>query len=374
MNNIPLTDLKSQYKFIHSKLDHAISKVINSGQFIGGEEVTKFEQEFAKYLGSKYVISVNSGTDALILGIKGLGLKKNSEIIIPTNTFYSSALAATYNGLKPVFADVDENDFGINLDDVKRKISSRTKAIMLVHLYGQADKISDVQEIIDRSGYQIYLIEDSCQTHGGIYKNKKAGTYGIFSAFSFYPTKNLGSYGDGGAIVTDNRELAKKYHLLRQYGSSKKYYHDIFGVNSRLDSLQAAILRVKLRYLDEWNTRRQRKAQLYNQLLTALYPNIITPRNFTERKSTYYVYIIRAKKRDKLSKFLKLHQITTLIHYPLPLHLQKVFLKLGYKRGSLPIAERLSNEILSLPMNENITGNQIKYIVNRIKDFYTLNS
>lgn len=284
---ILFVDLKSQYQSIKKEINSAIKKVILSSQFIQGEEVKKFEEEFANYLGTEYCIGVNSGTDALILGIRALEIENGSEIIVSANTFIATALGVSENSLKPVFVDIDEQDYGINLADLKRKINSRTKAIILVHLYGQPDKIDEVKEIIKKTGKKIYLIEDACQAHGAKYKGKRVGNFGIFSAFSFYPGKNLGAYGDGGAIVTNDKKLAEKIKLLREYGQKKKYYHESLGINSRLDSIQAAILRVKLKYLDKWNKKRQEHAFLYNKLIQENIPEIITPKFFLIEKAYF---------------------------------------------------------------------------------------
>ncbi|MCL4417624.1 MAG: DegT/DnrJ/EryC1/StrS family aminotransferase [Actinobacteria bacterium] len=368
--NIPFVDLNAQYDTIKDLVNKSIGNVIREGRFIQGEEVNLFETEFANFLGSKYCITVASGTDALILGIKGLGLKQDSEIIIPDNTFYSTALAATFNRLKPVFVDIDEEDFGINLDDLKRKINKNTKAIIVVHLYGQPDKIDEIKNIIRQSGQKIYLIEDACQAHGAVYKNKKVGSFGIFSAFSFYPGKNLGAYGDGGAIVTNNRQLADKFRLLSQLGQKKKYLHIEMGTNSRLDTIQAAILRVKLRHLRIWNEHRHSNALEYNSLLANMEKFIKLPTIKKERKSVFHLYVIRAKERNKLIKFLNKEGINCLMHYPVPLHLQGAFNYLGYKIGDFPITEKEASSILSLPMYPELTKEQISYIAFKIKKFY----
>ncbi len=370
MTTIPFTDLKSQYSHIKKGVNAAIERVINNAQFIGGIDVEKFEKEFAHYLKVKYVIGVNSGTDALIIGIRGLDLKTDDEVIVPANTFIATALAVSENGARPVFVDIDENDFGFNLDDLKNKINQKTKAIILVHLYGQPDKIDEIKEIIKNTGRKIHIIEDACQAHGAIYKGKRVGNFGIFSAFSFYPTKNLGAYGDGGAIVTNDHKLAEKYRLLRQYGSDKKYFHKTFGVNSRLDTLQAAVLEVKLKYLDNWNKKRQAVAKLYTKYLNKMVPEIKTPNEFPDRKSVFHIYLIRVKKRNQLANYLKERGILTLIHYPLPLHLQKAYDYLGYKLGDFLNTEKASEEILSLPMYEYMTKKQIEYVVKSIEEFY----
>lgn len=367
--NIPFVDLKLQYKEIQTEVENAISKVIQSARFIQGEEVNKFEEEFANYLGVRYCIGVNSGTDALILGVRALEFKLGDEILIPANTYISTALAASENGLRPVFVDINE-DFGINLDDLKRKINSRTKAIIVVHMYGQPDRLEEIEEYIKKTGRKIHLIEDASQAHGAEYRNKKVGTFGIFSAFSFYPGKNLGAYGDAGAIVTNSKKLANKYKLLREYGQREKYYHAILGVNSRLDSIQAAVLRVKLKHLDRWNEKRIKISKRYSDLLKKYVPFVQTPKIFNDRKHVFHLYVIKTKKRDGLLEYLKENKIQSLIHYPIPLHLQQAYSYLGYKRGDLRVAEKISSEILSLPIYPELTRKMEEFVVDKISKYF----
>lgn len=370
---VPFVDLKLQYKSIKNEIDAALQKVITNSQFIQGAEVALFEKEFAKYLSSSSCVSLNSGTDALILGVRALNLPIKSEILIPVNTYFATALAAVENDLKPVFVDIDASDFGMNLDDLKRKINSKTSAIIIVHLYGQPDKIDEIKEIIKKKGKKIHIIEDAAQAHGALYKKKKVGTFGTFGAFSFYPSKNLGAFGDGGAIVSDNSKLVKKLKMLREYGQKKKNVHEIAGVNSRLDTLQAAILRAKLKHLDRWNRQRQKIAALYTRLLNIKIPLIKTPSEFPERKSIYHLYVGRIQKRDKLLNFLKKKGITCQIHYPTPLHLQRAFNFLGYKKGDFPQVEKVFSEILSLPMYPELEKESIEYVVSQIESFYDKN-
>ncbi|RJQ38227.1 DegT/DnrJ/EryC1/StrS family aminotransferase [Candidatus Microgenomates bacterium] len=367
---IPFVDLKAQYSKIKKEVDLAIAKTINSAMFIQGEEVLNFEKSFAKYLGAKYCIGVNSGTDALILGLRAVGLNPNDEVIIPSNTYISTALAATLNGLKVVFVDVDNNDFGINLVDLEKKVNSKTKAVIIVHLFGCPDKIDEIKKIISSKGKKIVLVEDACQAHGAVYKKKKVGNFGTFSAFSFYPGKNLGAYGDGGAIVTNDSKIAKRCLLLREYGQTKKYIHKTLGINSRMDTIQAAILNVKLRYLDLWNNKRREKADYYTKLLKKRVPQIKTPENLGLKESVYHIYQIRTKNRNKLLRFLHENNIQALMHYPVPLHLQKAYGFLGYKKGDLPIAEKAAAEILSLPLYPEITKKMQKFVVEKIQEFF----
>lgn len=366
---IPFVDLKIQYTSIKKSMDNAISGVLADSHFIHGPEVVDFEKEFAEYLHASNCIGVNSGTDALILGIRALGLSAGDEIIVPVNTFIATALGVTENGLKPVFVDMDP-DYGMSLEDLKKKITKKTKAILVVHLYGMPDKLDEIQKIIKNSGQKIYLIEDACQAHGALYHGKKVGTLGIFSAFSFYPGKNLGAYGDGGAIVTNNAELAEKFKMLREYGQKEKYIHESLGINSRLDTIQAAVLRIKLSHLDSWNAKRRELAAYYSKELRNISGVIKTPSEFDTRTPVYHLYVIEVDRRDALLKFLNDTGIQALIHYPIPLHFQGAFGYLGHKKGDFPNAEISSGRILSLPMFPELTKKQIDIIVSTIKKFY----
>jgi dTDP-4-amino-4,6-dideoxygalactose transaminase len=368
--NVPFVDLKTQYKALKKEMDKAISDVITNARFIQGREVAQFENEFAEYLGAQYCIGVNSGTDALILGIRALGLKDGDEVIVPVNTFIATALGVSENRLKPVFVDSDKNDHGMDLNDLKKKITSRTKAIIAVHLYGQPEKIDEIQKIIRDSGKSIYLIEDACQAHGVLYKGKKVDTFGIFSAFSFYPGKNLGAYGDGGAIITNNEAVAGKCRMLREYGQKEKYIHGSLGINSRLDTIQAAVLRVKLVHLDAWNIKRQAIALYYTKQIKKYLPHVETPAFFPDRQSVFHLYVIQADKRDALLTHLVKQNIQALIHYPIPLHLQKAYAYLGYRKGDFPNAEYSAGRILSLPIYPELTKDQIDFVIKIIREFY----
>ena len=370
MKTLNFVDIPKEYLSLKKEIDRAINKVIRSGHLILGEEVDLFEKEFASFLGAKYCMTVNSGTDALILGLRALNLKPGDEVIVPTNTFIASALSATENRLTPIFVDVNRDDYGIDLTDLKSKITSKTRAIIVVHLFGQPDKLTQIQKIIKDSKKNIYLIEDAAQAHGAFYNKKRVGTFGIFSVFSFYPTKNLGAYGDGGAIVTNNRTVADSIRLLRQYGQESKYHHKILGVNSRMDTIQAAILRIKLKHLDEWNKKRQANARLLTKLINRDCPQVKTPVYYPDRPCVYHLYVIQAAKRNALQAFLKQKRIMTLVHYPIPLHLQKAFSYLKYKKGDFPNAENISNSVVSLPIHPLLTIADIKYIAKTITDFY----
>lgn len=367
--NVPYLDLKAQYASIKPEIDSAFKQVFQKMRFIGGEEVESFEKEFASFLRVKHVIAVNSGTDALLLGIEGLKLSPGDEVIVPVNTFYATALAVVKNNLRLVFVDTDAH-YGISLSDLKRKITSRTKAIIAVHLYGQPDDIDGIKRVIKASNKDILLIEDACQAHGAMYHNQKVGTFGIFSAFSFYPGKNLGAYGDGGVIATNDDALAQKYRLLREYGQTSKYHHETIGTNSRLDSLQAAILRKKLVHLEDWNARRYANAEYYNECFKGC-ESVIPPENLADRKSVFHIYAVRVQKRQELQNYLSDNGIGTLIHYPVSLHLTGAFSYLKYKKGDFPVAEQHAEELLSLPMYPELTKAQIEYVAGKIKGFYS---
>lgn len=375
--NIPFVDLKAQYKSLKKDIDKALRDVIESARFIQGKEVALFENEFAHYLHARYCVGVNSGTDALILGIRALGLTPGDEVIVPVNTFIATALGVSENRLKPVFVDTDPDDYGMDLADLRKKITSKTKAIIVVHLFGQSEKIDEIKKIIRQAGKSIYLIEDACQAHGALYlprgkagKGKKVGTFGIFSAFSFYPGKNLGAYGDGGAIVTNNKALALKCRMLREYGQKKKYIHTSMGINSRLDTLQAAVLRVKLAHLDVWNAKRQHIASYYTKQIHTFLPSVKTPAAVKGRQSVFHLYVVQVDKRDKLLEFLNKRGVQALIHYPIPLHLQEAYEYLGYKKGDFPAIEHSAKRLLSLPIYPELTKKHVDYIVRTMKKFY----
>ena len=364
--NIPLLDLKAQYKSIKPEIQKAINKVINNGQFILGENVKKFEQEFAKFIGVKYAIGVGNGTDALYLALRACGISKNDEVILPVNTFIATAEAITLNGAKPVFVDVNPETYNIDINEIEKAITKKTKAIVPVHLFGQSADMSPILKIAKK--HKLCVIEDCAQAHGARYKNKIVGSIGDIGCFSFFPGKNLGAYGDAGIITTNNKILAQKIYILRNHGRLKKYKHTIEGINSRLDEIQATILRVKLKHLKSWNKDRQKNARVYDKLFKNI-NNIITPYIIKNTKSVYYFYIIRVKNRKKIQTKLKKEGVSTGIHYPVPLHLQPAYKYLGHKKGDFPKTEKLSKEILSLPIYPELTEKQIKFIVNIIKKY-----
>ncbi|MEK6826556.1 MAG: DegT/DnrJ/EryC1/StrS family aminotransferase, partial [Nanoarchaeota archaeon] len=336
---IPIFDLKRQYGEIKEEIDSAISRVMESGFFILGEEVRKFEEEFAKYIGTKYCIGVANGTDALTISLKARGIGNGDEVITVANTASPTVMAILNVGAKPVL--VDCNDFyNIDVDQIEEKITDKTKAILPVHLYGQPADMNGVKKISEKN--QFHIIEDVCQAHGSDFDGKKTGSFGD-GCFSFYPTKNLGCYGDGGAITTNDKEFAEKCRMLRFYGQKETAYNSLIkGYNSRLDELQAAILREKLKHLDEWNKKRKTIVKLYNELLK----KAEVPKVKENANHVFHLYVVRSGKRDALREFLKSQGIGTSIHYPFPIHHQKAF---GIKE-SFPKTEQNSKEIISLPI------------------------
>ncbi len=366
---VPFVDLKAQHQEIKAEVEKAIKKVIEKGDFILGEELELFEKEFADYCGVKFCVGVASGTEALWLALLALDIKKGDEVIIPANTFIATALAVLMAGAKPVLVDIDPKTYNINPALIEEKITPKTRAIIPVHLYGQPTDMKGISKIAQK--YNLIVIEDACQAHGALYRGKRCGSFGEASAFSFYPAKNLGAYGDGGAVVTNSSEVAEKIKMLRDYGQKEKYSHLVKGYNSRLDTLQAAILRVKLKKLDGWNENRQKAAEIYKELLSET--DLVLPYLAPERTHVYHLYVIRAKKREELRKHLSQAGISTGIHYPVPLHQQPSLSDLGYKKGCFPVTESYSKEILSLPMFPHISSDQIGYVCQKIKEFFQKN-
>ncbi|MFH1285250.1 MAG: DegT/DnrJ/EryC1/StrS family aminotransferase [Candidatus Micrarchaeota archaeon] len=366
MGKINFVDLKKQYESIKPEIDAGIARVIGNTSFILGSDVEEFEKEFAAFCGAKHAIGVASGSDALILGLKALGVGSGDEVISVPNTFIATLDGIANNGAKPVLVDVEEDTQDMDVPKVEGAITSKTKAILPVHLFGQSVDMGPLMEIAEKHG--IPVVEDACQAHGARYKRKRVGTFGKLSCFSFYPGKNLGAYGDGGAVVTNDDAIAEKIKLLRNYGQKVKYYHTLVGHNSRLDSLQAAILRAKLKHLDSWNKKRNEHAKKYNELLSGV-KGIITPVEKEYAEHVFHLYVIRNKKRDALGEFLKKKEIFTGIHYPVPLHMQEAYKYLGYKEGAFPVAEKCAREILSLPMFAELNDEEIERVVDGVKEF-----
>lgn len=361
---INFVDLKRQYLSIKDDIDKSIFKVIEKTDFVLGEEVEKFEAKFARFCNTKYCVGVDSGTSALKLALIALGIKQGDEVITVPNTFIATVLAISDIGAKPVFVDINPDSYNIDVLKIEKIITKKTKAILPVHLYGQTANMDPIMDIAEK--YNLKVVEDACQAHGALYKNKKAGSIGDVGCFSFYPGKNLGAYGDGGAITTNNKEVAEKIRMLRNYGQKVKYHHLLKGFNNRLDSIQAAVLNVKLKYLDKWNESRRKIALMYNKLLKGI---AVTPKEMDYATHIYHLYVIRIKNRDRLRDYLKSKGISTIIHYPIPIHLQKAYFDLGYKEGSFLLTESYSKEILSLPMFPELNKEEIDFIVKCIKEF-----
>lgn len=368
---IPLLDLVSQYKSIKTEVDEAIQQVLNKGTFILGENVRGLEEEIARFIGTGFGVGVASGTDALELSLMALGIGEGDEVITTPFTFIATAEAICAVGAKPVFCDINLDDYNIDPKEVLKKITKKTKAVMPVHLYGQACRMDELCEITKE--YKIKMVEDCAQAIGAEYKGKKVGSFGDCAGFSFFPSKNLGAYGDGGMVLTNNPEAAATLKMLRAHGSSKKYFHKIKGRNSRLDELQAAILRVKLKKISEWNQARIKYANLYDTLFTKqkLEKEIALPKSQEDCLHIYHLYCIRVKNRDKLKEFLAGEGVASAIHYPLGVHLQEVYKNLGYKSGDLPNSELASSGILALPLYPEMSVEQIEYVVDKINSFYS---
>lgn len=362
---INFVDIQKQYKTHKKEFDFAIQQVLDRSDFILGKDVELFEKEFADYCNSKYCIGVASGTDALFLILKALAIGPGDEVITVANTFIATALTISMVGAKPVLVDMDSHTYNIDVNAIEKAITKRTKAIMPVHLYGQPADMSKINAIAKK--YKLVVVEDACQAHGALYKGKKAGSLGKVAAFSFYPGKNLGAYGDGGAITTSDKVLAEKIRMLRNYGSLKKYYHIMKGYNSRLDTIQAAVLRVKLRHLDTWNKRRREIAARYSKGMNSL--GLVIPTSLKSAESVFHIYLIQAEKRDELIQYLGENGITALIHYPVPIHLQQAYVDLGYKLGDFPKTEEYVKKIVSLPMYPEMSNIEVDYVIEKVKDF-----
>ena len=359
---IQFTDLKKEYAGIEEELNDAIGSVVKSGWYILGRQTELFEEQFAAYIGVEHGIGVNSGSDALFLALKGLGIAEGDEVITVSHTFISTVDAIVRNHARPVFVDIDEDTYCMDVSQLESKITSRTRAIVAVHLYGHPAEMDEITSIATKHG--IAVVEDASQAHGAEYKNKKAGGMGIAGCFSFYPTKNLGAYGDAGMIVTNDAELARKLRMLGNYGQAQKHHHEFIGVNSRLDEIQAAVLNVKLKYLDEWNDKRRKCAALYNKLLSDC--EVICPVEQDYAKHIYHLYVIRSKGRDKLRQHLEDNNIQTLIHYPTPVHKQKAYSDIAGDIH-LPVTEKICEEVLSLPLYPQLTENEITKTAEEIK-------
>jgi len=367
--NVPFLNLKIQYKEIEKEVLPMVTDAMSNAAFIGGPQVTGFETEFAAFCESKFCTGVNSGTDALRFALMAIGAGPGDEVITVPNTFIATTEAISQVGATPVFVDVLKDTSEMDPSLIEAKISKKTKAIIPVHLYGQT---VDMDPILDMAKkHNIPVIEDACQAHGALYRGRKAGSMGVAGCFSFYPGKNLGAYGEGGAVVTQDQEIDKKIRMIRDHGQEQKYYHAMEGYNGRLDAIQAGVLRIKLRRLEAWNESRRQNAKYYNELLKGV-KDVTLPVEAGFAKAVYHIYAIHVDDRDGLQKYLTEKGINTGLHYPVPLHLQKAYSRMGYKEGSFPVSEGLAKRLLSLPMFPELTRDEIRYVCECVKEYLEL--
>ncbi|MDX2256827.1 MAG: DegT/DnrJ/EryC1/StrS family aminotransferase [Pseudanabaenaceae cyanobacterium bins.39] len=367
MNKIPPFDVSQQYQQIGDRLNQAAIDVLASGQYVGGQTVSQFEQNFAEYVGAQHGIACNSGTDALYLAMRALDIGEGDEVITVPFTFFSSAETISMTGAKPVFIDVEAHSFNMNLDLLEGAITERTKAVMPVHLFGRPVDMPRLMAIAKK--HNLYVIEDCAQATGATYNQTKVGNFGDVGCFSFYPTKNLGGCGDGGMMTTNQPAIAEKLRILREHGSPQRYYHQYIGMNSRLDTLQAALLQVKLPYLDKWNALRREISDRYTHLFKdAAIPQITTPHHCPQSVWNQYTIRISGGKRDFVQAQLRDRQIITMIYYPLPLHLQEVYQGLGYAKGDFAVTEEICGQVLSLPMFPELSAEQQSQVVTAIAE------
>ncbi|GLC82507.1 DegT/DnrJ/EryC1/StrS family aminotransferase [Lacrimispora brassicae] len=394
--DIKILDLTRQYKAIQTEIEEAVCEQMRSGVFVGGKAVTDFEKKFAEYIGVKHAISLNSGTDALIVVLKALGIKEGDEVITTPFTFFATAETIAMIGAKPVFVDVEEDTYNINLEKIEEKITERTKAILPVHIFGQPVDMEKVEEIANK--HNLVVIEDACQAVGAAINGKKVGTFGDAACFSFFPTKNLGAFGDGGMITTNDNDTATVCRAFKEHGMAQngakaryilsgvedelagtispdglynpyKYYNYLIGYNSRLDAIQARVLDIKLDYLEEYNSRRAEIAEFYDNELGDC-KGIITPKTIEGVTHAWHQYAFRCNEKDAMGNFLDSKGVGSAAFYPIPLHLQKAFSALGYREGDLPVAERITKQTVCLPIYPELEQEELEYIVNCIKEFY----
>lgn len=365
---IPYLSFQYQHQLIRKQLSDACEKVIDSGWFIMGNSLKEFEAQYANLNETSYAVGVANGLDALIISLKALGVGEGDEVIVPSNTYIASWLAVSAVGATPVPVEPSILTYNIDNSKIAQKITSKTKAIMPVHLYGQACEMDGLMDIANANN--LFVVEDNAQAHLAAYNDKKTGSFGSLNATSFYPGKNIGALGDAGAITGNNLELIQKVRVLRNYGSEKKYYNEIKGYNSRLDELQAAILSVKLSYIEEWTQQRVNIAKRYNQELENV-GDLILPYTATNSIHVYHIYLIRTKRRDALLNFLVENGVGALVHYPIPPHLQKAYEELGYKLGDFPIAEEIAETCLSIPLYPGLSGEEVDFIIKTIKTFFS---
>ncbi|HEY0376096.1 MAG TPA: DegT/DnrJ/EryC1/StrS family aminotransferase [Pyrinomonadaceae bacterium] len=362
---VPFVDLQAQYRSIKAEIDGAVGRVLESASFILGREVEAFEAAFAEYVGARFCVGVSNGTAAVQLAVTACGLGAGDEVIVPANTFFASAEAVSTANATPVFVDADPVSYNLDVSKIEAAITKRTRAILPVHLYGQPADLDPVFEIAER--HNLMVIEDAAQAHGARYKGRRVGALGRAGCFSFYPGKNLGAYGEGGAVVTNDAEVARRVRLLRDHGSEQKYRHEIIGYNFRLEGIQGAVLNVKLKHLGRWNDLRRSTARRYGELLNG--SNLTLPRELPSAEHVYHLYVVQTGGRDALQKALAEAGVQTGIHYPVPIHLQPAYAFLGHKPGDFPEAERQAARVLSLPMFPELTEKQIMHVAETVRGF-----
>lgn len=364
MKDVLISDFVLEYGSIQKEIDNAIKRVLKSGCFVLGPEVEGFEKEFGKYIGTKFTVGVASGTDALTIAIKSLGFDRGDEVVVPANV-YPTVFGVALSGVNVRLSDVNPKTLNIDVEQIERAVTKKTKAIVVVHLYGNPANMLPIMDYAKLHG--LYVIEDCAQASGATYNRQKVGTFGDISCFSFYPTKNLGAYGDGGAILTSNKKFAEKVRLLRMYGEKSRYQSVSIGYNSRLDEVQAAILRVKLKHLDAWNAKRRHFSSLYKSLLSNL-PLELTE-EYPKGNPSHHLFVVRTKERDRIKEHLKLKKINTGVHYPIPIHKTLSFYMLD-RPGGFPNSERASKTVLSLPMHPFLTDFEIDFVYRTLKEFF----
>jgi dTDP-4-amino-4,6-dideoxygalactose transaminase len=360
---VPFLDLQAQYGTIRDEINDAVMKVIDSCAFSGGPFVQSFEKEFAQYCNTKAAVGVSSGTSALGLVLWALGIGEGDEVITVPDTFIATVEAISYVRAKPVFVDVDPRTYNIDTALIEKAITKKTKAIIPVHLFGQTSDMDPIMAIAQK--HDLYVLEDACQAHGAQYKGKKAGSIGVAGAFSYYPGKNLGAYGEGGGITSNDEALVAKIRKFRDHGQAQKYYHDIVGWNDRLDGIQGAVLSAKLKHLEQWNDARRAHAALYKKILAGT-KGITLPHEAEGNRHIYHLYVIQVDDRDRVIDELKKKEIFCGIHYPVPVHLQKAYDFLGYEKGSFPVAEKAAERFVSLPMFAELTDEQITFVAEQL--------
>lgn len=364
-SQVPFLDLRAAYEELKAEVDAAVSRVLDSGYYLLGKEIEAFEKEFAEYLDVRHCVAVGSGLDALHLALRALEVGQGEEVLVPSNTYIATWLAVSYAGAVPVPVEPDERTYNIDPGKLEAAITDRTRGIIPVHLYGQPADMDPILEVARK--HNLWVLEDAAQAHGASYKGKRVGGLGDIAGWSFYPGKNLGAFGDGGAVTTNNGEFADRVRVLRNYGSRTKYFNEVRGFNSRLDEIQAAVLRVKLKHLDGWNRRRLQIAELYRRELEGC--DLILPYVPEWAEPAYHLFVVRSGQRDALHQYLETQGIGTLIHYPVPPHLQQAYCEIGLAAGTLPISERIHQEVLSLPIGPHVTEAQVETVTRAVCEF-----